>query len=220
MRIGNDWDKALKEEWAKPYFSALWRKVEDAYGSGTVYPPREQIFEALRRTALKDTKVVILGQDPYHGPGQAHGLAFSVERGTRIPPSLRNIHRELQSDLGIPSPAHGSLEAWADGGVLLLNTVLTVEEGKPLSHKGLGWEILTGRILEVLSAQPVPMVFLLWGAAAREKTPIIAPHHGVFLAPHPSPLSASRGFFGVRPFSRANAFLEAAGRTPVDWRLP
>lgn len=220
MRIGNDWDQALKEEWGKPYFHTLWSKVEEAYSKGAVYPPRERIFEALRRTALKDTKVVILGQDPYHGPGQAHGLAFSVERGMRIPPSLRNMHKELERDLGIAPPDHGSLEAWADAGVLLLNTVLTVEEGKPLSHKGLGWEILTGRILEVLSDQPVPMVFLLWGAAARERQSAIASHHGVFLAPHPSPLSASRGFFGARPFSRANAFLETAGRKPVDWRLP
>lgn len=220
MRIGNDWDKVLKEEWEKPYFVALWRRVEDAYAKGTVYPPRERIFEALRRTALKDTKVVILGQDPYHGSGQAHGLAFSVERGTRIPPSLRNIHKELEGDFGIAPPAHGSLEAWADAGVLLLNTVLTVEEGRPLSHKGLGWEILTGRILEVLSARPVPMVFLLWGGAAREKASAIASHHGVFLAPHPSPLSAFRGFFGARPFSRANAFLEDAGQRPVDWRIP
>jgi uracil-DNA glycosylase len=185
-----------------------------------VYPPQGQRLTALALTRLDDVRVVILGQDPYHGPGQAHGLAFSVQRDTRVPPSLVNIYKELQSDLGLPPPSHGDLSAWAGGGVLLLNTVLTVEQGQPGSHQSQGWEAFTDACIAAVAARAQPCVFLLWGAHAQKKAAQVAgPHHLVLYAPHPSPLSAYRGWFGSRPFSAANAFLESQGAVPIDWRL-
>ncbi|MFO1107337.1 MAG: uracil-DNA glycosylase [Amaricoccus sp.] len=196
------------------------QRAERAAGK-RIFPPEPQILRALALTPLAALKVVILGQDPYHGAGQAQGLAFSVAPGSRLPPSLRNIFRELEADLGIPVPSTGDLEPWARQGVLLLNTVLTVEEGRAGSHRGRGWEALTDALIAAASAEAPPSAFLLWGAPAQAKAGLIDPiRHRVLTAPHPSPLSAHRGFFGSRPFSQANAFLAAQGRAPVDWRLP
>lgn len=196
------------------------QRAERAAGK-RIFPPEPQILRALALTPLAALKVVILGQDPYHGMGQAQGLAFSVAPGTRLPPSLRNIFRELEADLGIPPPGTGDLEPWARQGVLLLNTVLTVEEGRAGSHRGRGWEALTDAVIAAASALAPPSAFLLWGAPAQAKAALIDPsRHCVLTAPHPSPLSAHRGFFGSRPFSQANAFLAAQGRPPVDWSLP
>jgi uracil-DNA glycosylase len=185
-----------------------------------VYPPHDDVFAALHLTPYASVKVMILGQDPYHGPGQAHGLCFSVRRGVRIPPSLANIHKELHDDLGLPIPDHGNLEAWARQGVLLLNATLTVRGGAAASHQGKGWETFTDQVIRVVSAKPEPVVFILWGASARRKRQLIdTDRHTIIESAHPSPLSAHNGFFGSRPFSRANAALVAAGREPVDWDL-
>ncbi len=195
---------------------------EEAAGKH-IYPPRGTRLAALELTPLDAVKVVILGQDPYHGAGQAHGLSFSVQDGVRVPPSLVNIYKELESDLGLPRPAHGNLSNWARQGVLLLNAALTVEEARPASHQGKGWEEITDAVVAAVAAKPEPCVFMLWGSHARNKAAsvpgLMNGHHLVLTAPHPSPLSAHRGFLGCRHFSQANAFLEAKGRRAVDWRL-
>ncbi|MGN7164425.1 uracil-DNA glycosylase [Paenibacillus cellulositrophicus] len=219
--FNNDWDEQLKEETEKDYFQELRYKLAKEYKLHKVYPPKEDLFKALKLTSYEDTKVVILGQDPYHGPGQAHGLSFSVKPGVRIPPSLVNIYKELHSDLGVPIPNHGTLVHWAEQGVLLLNTVLTVRDGEANSHKGLGWERFTDAVIEKLNERDKPVVFILWGSHAQKKGAFIdRKKHLVIQSVHPSPLSVHRGFFGSRPFSKANAFLAAHGIKPVDWAIP
>jgi len=221
MIFNNDWDEQLKEETEKDYFQELRYKLAKEYKLHKVYPPKEDLFKALKLTSYEDTKVVILGQDPYHGPGQAHGLSFSVKPGVRIPPSLVNIYKELHSDLGVPIPNHGTLVHWAEQGVLLLNTVLTVRDGEANSHKGLGWERFTDAVIEKLNERDKPVVFILWGSHAQKKGAFIdRKKHLVIQSVHPSPLSVHRGFFGSRPFSKANAFLAAHGIKPVDWAIP
>ena len=216
--LQNDWAEVLDEEFEKPYYKELREFLKHAYASERVYPPMEDIYNALRVTPYASTKVVILGQDPYHGPGQAHGLSFSVRPGVQPPPSLLNIFKEMESDIGCVRPTHGCLLGWAEQGVLLLNTTLTVAQGRPKSHAGHGWETLTDAIIAKLSAHQTPMVFILWGAQARSKVTLIDTHrHHIIKSPHPSPLSASRGFFGSRPFSRANAYLIQDGLDPIDW---
>lgn len=216
--LQNDWAEVLDEEFEKPYYKELREFLKHAYASERVYPPMEDIYNALRVTPYASTKVVILGQDPYHGPGQAHGLSFSVRPGVQPPPSLLNIFKEMESDTGCVRPNHGCLLGWAEQGVLLLNTTLTVAQGRPKSHAGHGWETLTDAIIAKLSARQTPMVFILWGAHAQSKVALIDTHrHHIIKSPHPSPLSASRGFFGSRPFSRANAYLIQDGLDPIDW---
>lgn len=216
--LQNDWAEVLDEEFEKPYYKELREFLKHAYASERVYPPMEDIYNALRVTPYASTKVVILGQDPYHGPGQAHGLSFSVRPGVQPPPSLLNIFKEMESDIGCARPTHGCLLGWAEQGVLLLNTTLTVAQGRPKSHVGHGWETLTDAIIAKLSARQTPMVFILWGAHAQSKVALIDTHrHHIIKSPHPSPLSASRGFFGSRPFSRANAYLIQDGLDPIDW---
>lgn len=216
--LQNDWAEVLDEEFEKPYYKELREFLKHAYASERVYPPMEDIYNALRVTPYASTKVVILGQDPYHGPGQAHGLSFSVRPGVQPPPSLLNIFKEMESDIGCVRPNHGCLLGWAEQGVLLLNTTLTVAQGRPKSHAGHGWETLTDAIIAKLSARQTPMVFILWGAHAQSKVALVDTHrHHIIKSPHPSPLSASRGFFGSRPFSRANAYLIQDGLDPIDW---
>ena len=216
--LQNDWAEVLDEEFEKPYYKELREFLKHAYASERVYPPMEDIYNALRVTPYASTKVVILGQDPYHGPGQAHGLSFSVRPGVQPPPSLLNIFKEMESDIGCARPTHGCLLGGAEQGVLLLNTTLTVAQGRPKSHAGHGWETLTDAIIAKLSARQTPMVFILWGAHAQSKVALIDTHrHHIIKSPHPSPLSASRGFFGSRPFSRANAYLIQDGLDPIDW---
>lgn len=220
LSIGNQWDSVLREELQSESFARLQAFLDQEYAAGPVYPPREDLFNALKYTDYPAVKAVILGQDPYHGPGQAHGLAFSVQKGVAVPPSLQNIYKELLSDLGCAIPSHGCLIEWAQRGVLLLNAVLSVREGQPNSHKGQGWEQLTDSIIRHLNAREEPMVFLLWGANARQKLPLIqSMNHLVLTAPHPSPLSAYQGFFGCRHFSKANHFLQQAGAAPIDWQI-
>lgn len=220
MIIGNEWDTLLADEIKKDYYLRLREFLKKEYSTRTIYPPMNDIFNALRRTSYSDVKAVILGQDPYHGAGQAHGMCFSVKKGTPPPPSLQNIFKELNSDLGIDPPGHGELTSWADNGVLLLNTVLTVREGAANSHKGMGWEQFTDRIIELLNQREQPMVFLLWGGNARAKAGIITnPNHLVLQCAHPSPLSAYNGFFGCRHFSKTNEFLKQHGIEPVNWKL-
>ncbi len=215
-----DWNPVLRGELAKPYWADLQAFVAAERDRHPVYPPHDDVFAALHLTPWSETKVVILGQDPYHGPGQAHGLAFSVRPGVPPPPSLRNIFTELRADLGIPPPRHGCLEAWARGGVLLLNTTLTVRGGASASHQRRGWETFTDEVIMAVDAKPERVVFVLWGASARRKKALVdRDRHVVLESAHPSPLSASNGFFGSRPFSRANAALVEAGRQPVDWQL-
>lgn len=211
----------LRGEFAKPYWSELQRFVADERRRGTVFPPESQVFAALHLTTYADTRVVILGQDPYHGPRQAHGLCFSVHRDVAVPPSLANIHKELESDLGIAPPKHGNLEAWARQGVLLLNTTLTVRAAQAASHSGHGWEVFTDEVLRTVNAKPQRVVFLLWGTHARKKKSLIdLSRHVVIESAHPSPLSAHNGFFGSRPFSRANTALIEAGQQPIAWAIP
>ena len=220
VHIGNDWDERLKGEFDKPYYLELRQFLIEEYRHHVVYPDMHDIFNALKYTSFQDTKVVILGQDPYHGPGQAHGLCFSVQKGVEPPPSLQNIFKELMQDVGIARPEHGELTCWAKQGVLLLNAVLTVREHEPNSHKGKGWETLTDRIIRELNSKETPVVFLLWGANARSKKSLITnPLHVKLETVHPSPLSAYNGFFGCRHFSKANAILEASGQTPIDWNV-
>ena len=212
MHIGNEWDALLADEIHKDYYLKLRQFLISEYTTRRIYPPMEDIFNALRHTSYSDVRAVILGQDPYHGPGQAHGMCFSVKRGTPPPPSLQNIFKEIKSDLGIDPPQHGELTSWADNGVLLLNTVLTVREGQPNSHKGMGWEQFTDRIIQLLNERQQPMVFLLWGGNARSKARLITnPAHLVLQCAHPSPLSAYNGFFGCRHFSKTNEFLVSRG---------
>lgn len=213
------WEKELEEEMGKPYFRRLLENLEEAYAKESIFPDKEQIFSAFQLTPFHRVKVVILGQDPYHGKGQAEGLAFSVKKGVKIPPSLRNIYKELEEDLHMERPAHGSLASWAEQGVLLLNTVLTVREGEPNAHGGIGWKTFTDEVMRKLGQRREPMVFILWGNQAMEKKKLIASHHKIIASAHPSPLSARRGFFGSRPFSRANEYLESMGMGPVDWKI-
>jgi len=218
--LQNDWANYLNDEFEKDYYKKLSQALKEEYSRATVYPDMDNIFNALHLTPYAETKVLILGQDPYHGPGQAHGLSFSVREGVPFPPSLRNMLKELKDDLDIPMPEHGSLKKWAKQGVLLLNSVLTVRDGEPNSHKKLGWQIFTDRVIEVLNEREQPIVFILWGKHAQEKLPMIdQKRHFVLKAPHPSPLSASRGFFGSRPYSKCNEFLRNNGITEIDWAL-
>lgn len=220
MAPRTDWNPVLRAEFAQPYWAELQAFVDVERQAGPVFPPAAEVFAALHLTSFADVKVVILGQDPYHGVGQAHGLCFSVRPGTGLPPSLRNIFRELHDDLGVDVPRSGDLTAWARQGVLLLNTTLTVRAGQAASHQGKGWEHFTDQVIRAVDAKPEPVVFILWGAAARRKKALIdTSRHVVIESAHPSPLSASNGFFGSRPFSRANEALVAAGRDPVDWSL-
>lgn len=206
---------------APDYWAELSERVEQAYASGTVYPARENLFAAFHSTPPDQVRVVILGQDPYHEPNQAHGLSFSVEKGVKIPKSLGNIYKELESDLGITPPAHGCLRAWAEKGVLLLNSVLTVEAHKAGSHRSFGWERFTDDVIRATNSLPQPIVFVLWGAYAQKKAGLIRREHPrlILESPHPSPLSAYRGFFGSRPFSKINDFLTEQGETPIDFAL-
>jgi len=218
VHIGNDWDAILADEWEKPYYKKLRQFLKSEYSTRTVYPDMNDIFNALKYTSFEDTKVVIIGQDPYHGIGQAHGLCFSVKKGVVPPPSLKNIFKELNSDIGKEIPPHGELVDWAKQGVLLLNNVLTVREGEPTSHKGMGWEQFTDRVICELDKKETPVVFLLWGAHAQKKAEIIRnPIHKKLMSVHPSPLSASRGFFGCRHFSKTNEILKSNGLKEIDW---
>ena len=220
MATATDWNPILRDELDAPYFAELREFVKDERAHHEVYPPAHEEFAALHLTHHADVKVLILGQDPYHGPGQAHGLCFSVRDGVRIPPSLANIYKELHSDLGVPTPTTGNLEPWARQGVLLLNATLTVRAHQAASHQGKGWERFTDAVIASTNAKPERVVFILWGASARKKKALVdTSRHVVIESPHPSPLSAHNGFFGSRPFSRANAALEEAGRTPIDWSL-
>jgi len=222
VQLHAEWVRELKSEFEQPYMTSLKRFLVERKSSGAdVFPPGGLIFNALNSTPPSRVRVVILGQDPYHGPGQAHGLCFSVRPGVRVPPSLLNIFKELREDTGFYMPSHGYLQAWADHGVLLLNAVLTVERGQPGAHQGKGWERFTDRIVEIINLGERPVVFMLWGSQAQRKgASIDRNRHLVLTAPHPSPLSAHRGFFGCRHFSKANDWLEGQGMTPVDWRLP
>lgn len=218
--ITNDWLAALQPEFKKPYYKELFQKVNQAYRTQRVFPPADDIFNAFHFTPLKNVKVVILGQDPYHGDGQAHGLCFSVKPDVEIPPSLVNIYQELHDDLGCTIPNHGYLKKWAEQGVLMLNTVLTVQAHRANSHRGIGWEEFTDAAIRILDEQDRPMVFLLWGRPAQMKKSMLHnPRHLILEAPHPSPLSAFRGFFGCRHFSKANAFLQEHGLEPIDWQI-
>ncbi len=219
--ISNDWKEVFQAEYAKPYYKDLFQFVNREYQTGVVFPPGEDIFNAFHLTPLHEVKVVILGQDPYHGDGQAHGLCFSVNKGIDIPPSLVNIYKELQADLGCSIPSHGNLTSWAQQGVLLLNTVLTVRAHQAFSHRDHGWEQFTDAAIRALDAQDRPIVFMLWGRPAREKKKLLHnPAHLILEAAHPSPLSAYSGFFGCRHFSRCNQFLEEHGETPINWQIP
>ena len=218
--ISNDWNDALKGEYSKPYYRDLYRNVVNAYKTEQVFPPSEDIFNAFHLTPLSKVKAVIIGQDPYHNVGQAHGLCFSVRKGVEIPPSLENIYKELHDDLGIKIPSHGCLEKWAERGVLLLNSVLTVRAHAALSHASFGWEKFTDAAIRVLNSQDRPIVYLLWGSPARAKKAMLDnPKQLVLEAPHPSPLSAYRGFFGCRHFSKCNDFLIKNGVEPIDWSI-
>ncbi|MCR5758285.1 MAG: uracil-DNA glycosylase [Selenomonas sp.] len=217
----NDWNELLQDEMQKPYYRELRQFLINEYRTRQIFPDMYAIFNALHYTSYADTKVVILGQDPYHGEGQAHGLSFSVMPGVQPPPSLLNIFKELETDLGCTVPNNGCLKPWAEQGVLLLNTVLTVRAHQAASHQGKGWEQFTDRIIELLNAREKPMAFILWGSPARRKKAMITnPKHFIVESPHPSPLSAFRGFLGSRPFSRVNAFLQSTGQTPINWQLP
>ncbi len=217
----NDWKTPLAPELEQQYYRELRRFLITEYRTRQIFPDMYDIFNALHYTSLADTKVVILGQDPYHEPGQAHGLSFSVKPGVQPPPSLINIFKELSTDLGCTIPNNGCLKPWAEQGVLLLNTVLTVRAHQANSHKGKGWEIFTDRIISILNEREKPMAFILWGRPARMKKAMITnPNHFVVESPHPSPLSAYAGFFGSRPFSQVNDFLKRTGQTPIDWQLP
>ena len=216
--IGNDWDEVLKIIWNSNGFKKFYNNIMEEYNTKIIYPPKNYIFNALKLTSFKDTKVVIVGQDPYHAEHQAHGLSFSVQKGVKLPPSLQNIYKELETDLGIKPRVDGDLTNWAKQGVLLLNAVLTVEKGHAGSHRNMGWELLTDYIIKVLNTKDTPVVFILWGNFAKEKAKLITnPMHYIIMSPHPSPFSAYSGFFGSRPFSKANNYLTTHGLTPIDW---
>ena len=218
--LGNDWDLILKEELEKDYFKTLLSKVKELYNTKTIYPKQTDLFKAFRITSYKDTKVVILGQDPYHGENQAEGLSFSVKVGVKQPPSLQNIFKELHDDLGYSIPKTGSLVKWGEEGVLLLNTVLTVEKDKAASHKDLGWEIFTDAVIKKLNEKETPVVFILWGNFAKSKKELITnPIHLIIESAHPSPFSAYNGFFGTRPFSRTNDYLKHHNLKPINWEI-
>ena len=218
--LKNDWKDLLDDEFNKEYYQTLRNFLTNEYKTKTIYPDKYDIFNALHFTSYKDIKVVILGQDPYHGPGQAHGLSFSVNPGIKIPPSLLNIYKELNSDLGCYIPNNGYLKKWADQGVLLLNTSLTVRAGEANSHKSIGWEIFTDRIISLVNEKEDPVVFLLWGNnAIKKKNLITNKKHLILTSAHPSPLSASRGFFGSKPFSKINNFLISVNKQPIDWQI-
>lgn len=220
VQLNNHWDELLEDEFQKDYYQKLRQILAHEYKTQTIYPDMHDIFNAIRTTDYPDVKAVILGQDPYHGPGQAHGLCFSVKPGVEPPPSLKNIYKELHTELGTSIPQTGYLLPWAKQGVLLLNTVLTVRAGQANSHKNLGWEILTDRIISLLNERETPMVFLLWGANARAKQALITnPNHLILSCAHPSPLSAYNGFFGCGHFQKCNEFLESHGMEPIDWNL-
>lgn len=218
--IGNDWDQKLDVIWNSPGFQKFYNMIMAEYDKKTIYPPKDYIFNALKLTSYKDTKVVIVGQDPYHGEHQAHGLSFSVQKGVKLPPSLQNIYKELESDLGIPPRTDGDLTGWAKQGVLMLNAVLTVEKDKAASHRNLGWEPMTDYIIKLLNKKDEPVVFILWGNFAKEKAKLITnPNHYIIISPHPSPFSAYSGFFGSKPFSKTNDFLISKKMQPIDWSL-
>lgn len=220
VNIGNDWDELLKDEFSKDYYKKLQSFLKEEYENYIVHPDKNDIFTALKHTAYEDTRVVIFGQDPYHGENQAHGMAFSVQKGVDIPPSLKNIYKELADELGLYIPKHGCLEKWARQGVLLLNASLTVRDGEANSHKGKGWELLTDRITGLLNERHEPVIFLLWGNDAKKKEELITnPQHIILSAAHPSPLSANRGFFGCGHFKKVNNILTAMNRSPIDWQI-
>lgn len=220
VNLGNDWDEILSGEFSKEYYLKLRAFLKSEYSAHRIHPDMYDIFNALKWTSYADTKVVILGQDPYHEEGQAHGLAFSVQKGVQIPPSLMNMYKELQNELGCYIPNNGYLEKWARQGVLLLNSLLTVRNGAANSHKNKGWEIFTNRVVECLNDREDPVIFLLWGNNAKEKIEVITnPQHKILTSVHPSPLSASRGFFGCNHFKTANRMLEDMGKVPIDWQI-
>ena len=218
VNIGNEWDDLLKGEFEKPYYLSIRQFLKNEYSTRTIFPPMHDIFNALKYTPFENTKVVILGQDPYHEPGQAHGLSFSVKKGVKIPPSLVNIYKELNTDVGMKIPNHGELTSWATQGVLLLNATLTVRQGQANSHQKIGWATFTDNVIKLLNESERPIVFLLWGGNARSKKAYITgKHHLVLESVHPSPLSAFGGFFGCKHFSKANAFLESTNQAPINW---
>ncbi len=218
--INGDWYEALKGEFGKDYYKKLFQTVKNEYNTRLIFPPANDIFNAFHLTPLKEVKVVVLGQDPYHNYGQAHGLCFSVQKGVIVPPSLVNIYQELHDDLGCTIPSHGCLTKWARQGVLMLNTVLTVRAHQANSHRGIGWEEFTDAAIQVLNTQDRPIVYILWGTPAQRKARILNnPQHLILKASHPSPFSASHGFFGSRPFSQTNAFLKEHGLEPIDWQI-
>ena len=220
VNIGNSWDGLLKDEFKKDYYLKLRGFLKNEYATKTIYPNMYNIFNALKYTAYEDVKAVILGQDPYHGPNQAHGLCFSVQKGVTPPPSLQNIFKELNSDVNVPIPKSGELTKWTSQGVMLLNTVLTVRAGQANSHKGMGWETFTDRVIQILNEREKPIVFLLWGTPAKSKARLITnPNHFILQTVHPSPLSAYNGFFGCKHFSKTNEILKSLGEKEIDWSL-
>ncbi len=220
IMIGNDWDNKLELIWNSEGFKKFYKLIENEYNKKTIFPPKDYIFNALKLTSYSNTKVVIVGQDPYHGEGEAHGLSFSVQEGIKIPPSLQNIYKELNTDLDIPIHDKGDLTKWGNEGVLMLNAVLTVEKDKPASHRNMGWELLTDYIIKVLNQKEEPGVFILWGNFAKEKTKYITnPNHYIITSPHPSPFSDRNGFFGSKPFSKTNQFLKSKNLKEIDWDL-
>lgn len=221
VKIGNSWDALLEDEFEKPYYKELHEFLKEEYQHYKIYPDMYDIFNAVKAVPYEKVKVVILGQDPYHGEGQAHGMAFSVKPGVKVPPSLVNIYKELQESMGYSIPHNGYLMKWAEQGVLLLNTVLTVRAGEPQSHKGKGWEIFTDRIISLLNCRKDPVIFVLWGTPAKKKMSLItAPWHHILTAAHPSPLSAYRGFFGCNHFNQINHLLRQMGKEPIDFQIP
>ncbi len=220
VHLGNDWDEILSEEFKSSYYLNLREFLKTEYSTRRIFPPMNDIFSAFRASSFENTRVVIIGQDPYHGAGQAHGLCFSVKKGVTPPPSLKNIYKEINDDLGLKVPDHGQLSAWAEQGVLMLNSVLTVREGVPTSHKDKGWETFTDNVIKKLNGKQTPVVFLLWGAYAQKKGQLITnPIHYKLCAAHPSPLSAYNGFFGCKHFSKTNEILKKHGLAPIDWRV-
>lgn len=216
--INNSWDEKLKVVWESEGFLKFLKIIEKEYQEKEIFPPKDYIFQALKLTPYENVRVVIMGQDPYHGEGEAHGLSFSVQKGIKVPPSLQNIYKELYSDLGIPPRSDGDLSGWAKEGVLLLNAVLTVEKDKAASHRKLGWELLTDYIIKVINLKEEPVVFILWGNFAKEKAKYITnPNHFIITSAHPSPLAAHHGFFGSKPFSKTNEFLKSKGLKEIDW---